>query len=78
MLDDPVNRHYSFRTEKSQLEFDGVLFSGGGSMVEDEPGDLFVVPVRSLTLSVEFTLKAHDYIGLFHYRQDYRLKLSLT
>jgi hypothetical protein len=54
-----------------------VLFGGGGSVVEDEPGDLFVVPVGSLTLSVEFTLKAHYYIGLFHYHQDYRLKLSL-
>jgi hypothetical protein len=78
MLDYSVNRHDSLGTEQSHLEFNCVLFGGCGAVMEDEPGNFFMVPVAALTLSVECSLKAHYYIGLIHYHQGFNLKMPST
>jgi len=53
-----------------------MLLGAVGSMMEDEPGDFFVVPVCSLALSIESPLKADYYIVLFHYHPTHLVKSS--
>ena len=76
MFGNAINCHLSLWAEKGHLELDGMLLGAVGSMMEDEPGDFFVVPVCSLALSIESPLKADYYIVLFHYHPTYLVKSS--